>query len=142
MTACTVVGKVHATLFSLISDSMILAQLAAADTWAAALWADRRQQGCVRFSYLPAATIAPQPFECVTYALGTPEPLFHTLRYGQPGYAHLLPATDDVIRRGAEDGSEMGAFHFVLGPLREADLRVRLAEYLAVGMQCGLIYTT
>jgi hypothetical protein len=142
LSACTVVGKVHAVLFSLISNSILLSGLAAGDTWLAAVWADRRQQGCLRFSYLPAATIAPQRFECVTQAAGSPEPHFYTLRYGQPEYGKLLASTDDAIRRGAEDGGEMGGFHFVLNPLREADLRVRLAEYLAVGMECGLIYAT
>ena len=141
-TACTVIGKVHATLFTLVSNSIILALLAAGDTWPAALWADRRQQGCVRFSYLPARSIVPKPYECVTQAQGTPGPQFSTLRYGSPQYGKLLAFTDDSIRRGADDGSEMGAFHFVMGPLREADLRVRLAEYLAVGMECGLIYAT
>ena len=34
----------------------------------------------------------------------------------------------------------MGAFHFVLGPLREIDLRVRIEEYLPVGLEFGVIY--
>jgi hypothetical protein len=44
------------------------------------------------------------------------------------------------VRRGADDGGEMGAFHFVLAPLREDDLRVRLQEYVPVGMEFGIIY--
>jgi hypothetical protein len=62
------------------------------------------------------------------------------LRYGAPGYAKLLTATSDLIRRGASDGGEMGAFHFVLAPLRESDLRIRMQEYLPVGMEFGIIY--
>jgi hypothetical protein len=140
--ACTLIGKVHTTVLTLVSNSIVLAGLTPTDTWSAALWADRRQQGCVRFSYLPASTITPQPSECASQAFGSPDPQVYTLRYGQPEYAKLLVSTDDVIRRGADDGGEMGAFHFVLAPLRESDLRVRLAEYLAVGMECGLIYAT
>jgi hypothetical protein len=34
----------------------------------------------------------------------------------------------------------MGAFHFLLAPLREADLRVRMVEYLPVGMEFGVVY--
>jgi hypothetical protein len=142
LTACTVIGKVHATLLALVSNTIFESALAPTDTWPAALWADRRQQGCVRFSYLPATFIVPQPYESILQATGTPEPCFYTLRYGQPEYGKLLTSTDDTIRRGADDGGEMGAFHFVLAPLREADLRVRLAEYLAVGMDCGLLYAT
>ena len=34
----------------------------------------------------------------------------------------------------------MGAFHFVLAPLRETDLQMRMQEYLPVGLEFGLIY--
>ena len=69
-----------------------------------------------------------------------PQPIFFALRYGHPGYMKLLTSTPDVVRRGAEDGGEMGAFHFVLAPLRESDLRVRMTEYLPVGLEFGIIY--
>jgi hypothetical protein len=64
------------------------------------------------------------------------------LRYGDPGYAKLLPSTDQSIRQGADDGGEMGAFHFVLAPFRENDLRIRLKEYLPVGLEVGIFYQT
>jgi hypothetical protein len=137
---CTVIGKVHATLFTLISDSIVWAELAPSDTWTAALLADRKQQGCVRFSYLPAVSVVPREFECIQAAIGVARPMFYSLQYGQPGYAKLLPLTDDSIRRGADDGGEMGAFHFVLAPLRETDLQVRLQEYLPVGLEFGIFY--
>jgi hypothetical protein len=54
----------------------------------------------------------------------------------------MLACTDDGIRRGADDGGEMGAFHFVLAPLRESDLTVRLQEYLPVGLDAGIVYQT
>jgi hypothetical protein len=137
---CTVIGKIHATLFALISDSIVLAQLAAADTWTASLWADRRQQGCIRFSYVPASAVLPRQFECIQQSPTVPPPIFYSLRYGDPGYAKLLPSTSDAIWRGADDGGEMGAFHFVLASLRETDLRVRLQEYLPVGLEFGILY--
>ena len=59
----------------------------------------------------------------------------------QPG-VRLLPATDDLIRRGADDSGEMGAFHFLLAPLRETDLRVRIREFLPVGLEFGIFYQT
>ncbi len=142
LTGCTVVGKVHAELFAMISDSIIWAALAAADKWVSGLVADRKQQGCVRFSFIPVNAVTPRRFECVEQALASPMPLFFSLRYGHPAYAKLLPATDDSIRRGASDGSEMGAFHFVLAPQRESDLQIRMQEYLPVGLEFGLIYQT
>ena len=42
--------------------------------------------------------------------------------------------------RGAEDSGEMGAFHFLLAPLRETDLRVRMQEYMPVGLEFGILY--
>ena len=130
LTGCTVVGKVHAALLTLVSDSIVWAALAAADTWTAGLVADRKQEGCVRFSFLPYGSVTPRRFECVEQALAGPQPLFCSLRYGDPGYLKLLAATDDVIRRGADDAGEMGAFHFVLAPQRETDLKTRLQEYI------------
>jgi len=71
---------------------------------------------------------------------GEPQPLFYSLRYGDPGYCKLFSVTDNAIRRGADDGGEMGAFHFVLAPMRETDLRVRMTEYLPVGLEFGVFY--
>jgi len=36
----------------------------------------------------------------------------------------------------------MGGFHFVLAPLRESDLKIRLQEYLPVGLSAGFIYNS
>ena len=209
LTGCTVVGKVHATLLSLVSNSIVWADSPAGDTWAAALWADRKQEGCVRFTYIPPSSVIPRHFECVVEGYGTnfpawaastnftigqviaasssgatylyrattggatgtiapsfpiplgaivtdgavtwqnagtagitPGPLFESLRYGDPGYAKLMAQTDDSVRRGADDRGEMGGFHFVLAPQRETDLRVRLQEYIPVGLEFGIFYET
>lgn len=137
---CTVIGKTHATLLTLVSNSVFWGALTAGDTWLSPLIADRKQEGCVRFSFLPAQARTPRRFECVEQSLASPQPLFAALRYGLAGYGKLLAATPDVIRRGADDGGEMGAFHFVLAPLRETDLRVRLQEYLPAGLESGISY--
>jgi hypothetical protein len=146
LVGCTVVGKVHATLLTLVSDSIFWAGLIAHDPWTTqtgdptALIADRKQEGCVRFSFVPEGARTPRRYECVEQRIAGPQPIFYALRYGLPGYLKLLPDTPDVIRRGADDEGEMGAFHFVLGPLREADLRVRMQEYLPVGLEFGISY--
>jgi hypothetical protein len=137
---CTVLGKVHATVLSLVSDSIFWAGLISGDTWVTGLIADRKQEGCVRFSFVPENARTPRRYECVEQAIASPQPIFFATRYGRPGYMKLLSATPNSIRRGADDGGEMGAFHFVLGPLRETDLRVRMQEYLPVGLEFGIIY--
>jgi hypothetical protein len=139
---CTVIGKVHATVFTLVSNSIIWAELASGDSWSSPFIADRKQVGCVRFSYLPLGSVTPRQFECIAQDAGSPPPLFYSLRYGDPMYAKLLPSTDNAIRNGADDGGEMGAFHFVLAPLRETDLRVRMQEFLPVGIEFGIFYET
>jgi hypothetical protein len=139
---CTVIGKIHATLLTLVSDSILLAQLATNDSWTAPLWADRKQKGCVRFSYLPAGAVIPRQFQCAVEGEGLPQPIFYSLRYGSPGYGKLVTSTDDAIRRGADDGGEMGGFHFVLSPQRETDLLTRIEEYLPVGQSFGIFYET
>ena len=48
----------------------------------------------------------------------------------------------DEIRRGADDEAEMGAFHALFSPQREANLQVRLGEFLRVGLAAGIFYET
>jgi hypothetical protein len=139
---CTVVGKVHTGLLTLVYDSIFWSALAPGDIapWTSSLVADRKQEGCVRFSFLPFGAVTPRRFKCVEQALASPQPLFFSLRYGHPAYMKLLASTDDTIRRGADDAGEMGCFHFLLAPQRESDLKIRLQEYLPVGLEFGLIY--
>jgi hypothetical protein len=137
---CTVVGKVHAVLLTLVSNSIVWAGLLAGDSWSTGLVADRKQEGCVRFSFLPGGAKTPRRFQCVEREIAGPQPIFFAFRYGQPGYLKLLTSTPDLVRRGADDGGEMGAYHFVLAPQRETDLRVRMQEYIPVGLEFGFIY--
>jgi len=140
LTGCTVIGKVHTMELTLASDCIFWSKLAQGDSWTAPLIADRKQTGCVRFSYLPVGAVTPRQFKCVQQVLAGPQPVFFSLRYGAPGYAKLLAATSDKIRLGADDGGEMGAFHFLLAPLRKADAAIRLQEYLPVGLEFGMIF--
>lgn len=141
--ACTVIGKVHTAQVGLISNSILFAGLAAADTWTAPVRAARKQVGCVRFSWLPYTSIVPGRHHCQpdsAQSAGSIAPRFSSLRYGTPAYAQLTTATFSEILRGADDESEMGVFHHLYGPLRVANLRIRLAEYLRVGLSAGIFH--
>ncbi len=127
----------------------------------------RRQSGCVRFSYLPPGSQAPRRYRCqpelavaqraTELGLDSPEqlsgrevaatqarvqPAFTSRHYGHPAYAQLRASCAVEIRTGAEDGSEMGAFSHLKQPQREANLRLRLEEYLPFGLDAGLIAVT
>jgi hypothetical protein len=129
----------------------------------------QRQDGCVRFSFVPAESITPRryrtqpdlaiaarievaekagPLTAAQRAALTAEvrartvPSFTSIHYGLPGYAQLRLGAPLEIRTGAEDGSEMGAFCHLKQPQRETNLRVRLEEYLPFGLDAGLIYVT
>lgn len=140
MTGCTVVGRVHASELQYVSDCIFWANDDQAGN--AGLVADRRQQGCVRFSFLPFRAVVPAQYECVQQTVAGVWPAFVTTRYGQPGYLKLMACTDDSIRRGADDGSEMGAYHSVMAPQRETDLKIRLQEYVPLGLEFGIVYQT
>jgi hypothetical protein len=139
---CTVIGKVHTQQLSLASDCLFVAAFSpGGDTWNAPLWAERRQLGCVRFSYVPPGSRTPRRYHCqpVDGDLQT-QPHFTSLKYGDPGFCQLRQSTSEKIRRGAHDESEMGVLHDLYQPQRETNLRVRTEEYLRFGLETGLIY--
>jgi hypothetical protein len=67
-------------------------------------------------------------------------PEFSSVHYGNPGYARLAETCAEEIRKGADDGSEMGAFHDLYRPQREANLLQRLEEFVPAGMDVGLLH--
>lgn len=142
---CTVIGHVLVHAIDLAENALLL------DT----VRVGRRQVGCVRFSYVPVDSRTPRRFQCqpdlVRQASGTDaelreletarvRPRFTSLRYGTPGYCQLHGACADEIRRGADDTSEMGAFHDLYQPQRDANLRARLHEYSPAAMEAGILY--
>jgi hypothetical protein len=145
VTECTIVGKLHAKLLQLGSNSIFFARLGAApgETWRAPLIVERRQEGCVRFSYVPPGSETPRRYRCVPdQDHPSVLPHFTSSRYGDPGYGQLRPATDKAIRQGASDEGEMGVLHALFQPQRETNLRIRLDEYLRFGLHAGVFYAS
>ena len=141
----TVIGKVHATELTLVSNSILLARLATADTWTSPVQSERRQQGCMRFSFVPFESITPKRYRCQPIA---PEdstrvrPELKSTNYGDPAYCQLSARCAAEILAGADDGAEMGAFHDLLQPQRTAHLRLRLDEYSRFSLETGIVYAT
>jgi hypothetical protein len=157
----TVVGEVRTHAIHLAENSVFTSRVIVA----------RRQIGCIRFSYVPIGSRTPRRYSCQpdlaaqqaeddlrsastgsvdpntvgrarARAVDRVRPTFTSLRYGTPGYAQLGEATDSAIGRGADDESELGAFHDLYQPQRAANLWARLDEYTPAGMDAGIFYAS
>ena len=167
----TIVGKVRSIEFTLVSNAIFVAALSAGDNWLAPVRSEKKQNGCVRFSFLPPGSLTPRRYRCqpdfeiatridaAEKAVGGPiaaaqvnairadvvswlAPSFSTLRYGLASYGQLRLSCPAQIRAGADDEAEMGVFHDLYQPQRETNLRVRLDEYLRFGLEAGIFYST
>ena len=147
LTASTVIGGIHAVRLD-ATDAIMLAELGPGDPRAAAVWTQRRQVGCLRFSWLPTDSRTGRRFRCQPDREDTLQvqrrmlPAFTSLRFGHPAYPQLTATTPTPIRRGAEDESEMGATHDLYAPQREDDVTARLEEYLRYGLEAGIFHAT
>jgi hypothetical protein len=141
---CTLIGEVHSRLLRLASNSILFARLASGEMPPAApVRVERKQEGCMRFCFVPPGSITPRRHRCQPDAEHPDAlPHFTSLRYGDPGYCQLRSATPKVIRQGASDEGEMGVMHALFQPQRETNLRIRLDEYLRFGLHAGLFYAT
>ncbi|MCY7358151.1 MAG: hypothetical protein LH609_11960, partial [Rudanella sp.] len=102
-----------------------------------------RQEGCVRFSYVPPGSRVPAPYRCQPQTAADAarvRPVFTSLEYGDAGYGQLSTRCAPEIGQGADDGTEMGVFHNLYQPQREANLRIRLDEYLRFGLEAGIFF--
>ncbi len=164
--ASTIIGRITARAFPLVSNSILFAR---SPGTGAPIRALRRQEGCMRFSWVPQDAITPRRYRCqpqlaidqaITIAeAGGPitqamrnlitrritrwlRPSFTALSASHPAYVQLRQAAPLEVRTGASDESEMGAYHLLFAPQRETNLRIRLEEYLRFGLEAGIFYET
>ena len=142
----TVIGEIHTREIELAENCIFNGKVRVA----------RRQQGCVRFSYVPTGSRTPRRYQCqpdsATSEIRNDEekareelrvrPQFNGTRFGTPSYCQLSESCADEIKRGADDESEMGVFHDLFQSQRAANLRARLGEYSPAGMEAGVIYAS
>jgi hypothetical protein len=113
----------------------------------------RRQEGCVRYSYLPFASKSPRRHRCqpdlaMTDLSGAEAareamrvtPAFTSIRFATPAYGQLTRSTAPEIRTGADNGAEMGVWNLLQQPQREANLLLALDEYLRFGLEAAPIF--
>jgi hypothetical protein len=142
----TVIGQVRTRIMRLASNTIFLASFASAaerKTWAGPVCAERRQEGCVRFSYLSRDASVPVRYYCQPESdASLVRPLFVSTHFNDPAYCQLSTSCPCEIRRGGDDEASMGAFHDLYEPQREAHLRTRVQEYLRFGLEAGVFYVT
>lgn len=133
----TVFGRVAAHAITLAENSIFegLVQVA------------RRQQGGMRYSYVPETSRTPRRHRCqpdlsIEATGEAVRPVWESTQYGSPAYAQLADECPEEIRRGADDEGEMGAHHDLFAPQREANLRARLEEYTPAGSDAGVLFVT
>ncbi len=138
----TVIGRIDSREMTLGENSIFLGVVTA----------ERRQSGCLRFSWVPLGSRVPRRYRCQPEVpeTATPEeaqriaarlqPRFSSLAYSHPAYCQLDWRGPLEITQGADDQSEMGVFSSLKQPQREAALRLRLDEYLPVGLEAGILF--
>jgi hypothetical protein len=154
----TVLGPVRVHAVDLAENSLFADRLVV----------DRRDEGCVRFCYVPPGSRTPRRAGCQpdaalraldeAFARGelTAEqrdvatanvprrvrPEFESVRYGTPGYVRLAPACAPELRTGADDAAEIGVFHDLFDPQRAANLAARLRESIPAGVDAAAVLVT
>lgn len=138
----TVLGKVRVKQIQSATNVIFTAPVVVQDS----------QSGLVSFSYVPEGSLTPrlercQPALALEQQLSQsehekPYPLFTSTHFGDPGYAQLSDNCAREIRRGAADGSEMGAFHDLYQALRHDNLSNVLDEYIPFGLSAGIFFVT
>lgn len=104
-----------------------------------------RQEGCVRFSYLPPDSRTPRRYHCQPKddaSAGSVSPHFTSLLPADPGFGQLARDCPPEVAAGADDEGEMGTFHFLQQSVRMANLDSQLDQYLRFGLEAGIFFAT
>ena len=150
---CTVLGRIRANI--LYASNCILTEQ---------LQIERRQEGCLRYSYHVPGGSPPKTYQCLPQVAFDDEgelPTLAELRrkatalrprftsesfaidgFFQNGFGQLTQHCPTEIIGAAENRSEPGTFNFLLRKQREDNLRNALEDYLPVGLDAGFFYVT
>ncbi|GAB3170334.1 hypothetical protein GCM10027059_36590 [Myceligenerans halotolerans] len=98
------------------------------------------QRGCARYSFLGPGSHTPRRYRCVPPSDTTTSdaPSYVSTAPGSPRYAELAPSTPASIRRGGENGAEMGVHHHLHRPGRWDAARRLVEPYVPAGIQIGM----
>jgi hypothetical protein len=138
-------GDVHADASTVLGSTAAVTLHASNSILLGKVTVQRRQVGCVRFSYLPLDSASPPRYRCQPENVSSAsrvQPSFESTRFGDAAFVLLSAMCATEITSGADDEGEMGAWHFVQAPLRLRSLRLALDEYLRFGLEAGVFVVT
>ncbi|MCX4245558.1 hypothetical protein [Paraliomyxa miuraensis] len=98
------------------------------------------QAGCFRFSASVPGDDGRLPPRFRDVLAAIPPAYFGSLRFGDPRYTQLSSVAPPEIAKGAEDGSQMGAFAHLLEPIRLQSVQAKLDEYGPLGMLAQFLF--
>jgi hypothetical protein len=108
------------------------------------------QAGCFRFSAvierqdplnpLSLHSRVPHPYE--SHFVRDFNDTFTSRVFGQPGFAQLAESAPMFLQRGAENGSEIGAFSSLLNPIKFDSLRAKVEEFAPFGLLPVYVFET
>jgi hypothetical protein len=133
LTRCTVFGDIQVDRLE-ASDCLIQGVVRVVDN----------QHGCFRFSAAADAPDArlPRQYQSQVLAGGVPNNWFIARHFGPAGYAQLSETCPGSIRRGGENGAEMGVFNSDIDVVRRDDVRIKLDEYAPISVIADLVIET
>jgi hypothetical protein len=125
----TVLGSVRVTAVDLVQDSIVTGELIS----------DRRQIGCIEYSWITPDSSTARRFQCQPAIGDTPPPRFVSTQFGRPGYGRLRRDGASALIRAASNGYEMGALARLCQTQRDDNLRRAIEEFLRFGLEAGVL---
>ncbi|BBA36206.1 hypothetical protein sS8_4276 [Methylocaldum marinum] len=125
------------TLFGDVSSAVLKASDSIVDGRVSVV---NNQAGCFRFSASEPGEGVRMPPRYRDFHAPIPESAFNSTRFGDPQYAQLSIVAPQPLLRGAENGSEMGVFSFLLTPIRLASVRAKVNEFGPVGLLAQYLF--
>lgn len=121
----TILGKVKAEELPLALNTVFTSLLTV----------KRRQEGSVRYSFVPHYSKVPSRYHTVNDEATL---AFNSTIFGHPQYMQLHEQTAKEIKEGAENGSEMGVFCHLHDTQKKANLKTRIEEYLPLDLKAKI----
>jgi hypothetical protein len=98
------------------------------------------QDGCFRFGAAQTGSRLPHPYE--SNNIDDISDYFSSRTFGDYAYAQLSQSAPVYLLRGAENGSEIGAYSSLLNPILLDSLKAKVEEYLPFGLIPIYIFET